>query len=189
MSTHTSANLSYVGSAPGKGATSHDRNAWFTPSEYIEAARAAMGRIDLDPFSDTAANRVVQATRFFTEQDDAFTRDWAADCPQGGQRLWLNPPFGRDVIDKVVDKFTVEFKEGHFSEAIVLTNNATETQWFHELLAVASAICLPSKRIKFWNADGKAVSSNTRGQTFFYVGEDTERFRAQFSRFGVVLLT
>lgn len=189
MSTHTSANLSYVGSAPVKGTDSHDRNAWFTPAEYVEAARAAMGRIDLDPFSDAEANRVVQATRIFTEQDNALTTDWAADCPQGCQRLWLNPPFGRDVIDKVVDKFTGEFKAGHFSEAIVLTNNATETQWFHELLAVASAICLPSKRIKFWNADGKAVSSNTRGQTFFYVGDDTGSFRAQFSQFGVVLLT
>ena len=39
---------------------------WYTPPRYIEAARVAMGSIDLDPATCAAAQKFIQATRFFT---------------------------------------------------------------------------------------------------------------------------
>lgn len=42
---------------------------WFTPPRYIEAVREVLGAIDLDPASSLAANRIVQAKRYFTEVD------------------------------------------------------------------------------------------------------------------------
>ena len=38
---------------------------WYAPNDIIEAARSAMGSIDLDPFSCEIANRAVKAGNFF----------------------------------------------------------------------------------------------------------------------------
>ena len=49
---------------------------WYTPLRIIEPARRVLGEIDLDPASCEAANRVVKATRIFTESDDGLTQKW-----------------------------------------------------------------------------------------------------------------
>lgn len=62
---------------------------WGTPPEIVAMARAALGgRIELDPMSEPAFNRVVGADRFYTKRDDAFKRSWRCETmlinPAGG---------------------------------------------------------------------------------------------------------
>ena len=52
------------------------QNEWYTPDEYIEAARDVLEIIDVDPASSWLANKTVKATRYFTAEDDGLTESW-----------------------------------------------------------------------------------------------------------------
>ena len=183
MSAADAGMLGYVGKVPG----SRDSDAWFTPVEYVEAARKALGSIDFDPFSSDVANEVVSALAFLTQDDDAFATPWCEHVKRSGS-VWMNPPYSRGLAPLAVGLFLDEFAAGTFGRGVVLVNNATETRWFQRALGLASAVCLTDHRIAFWNADGKAVSGNTRGQAFLYFGGDSRRFVRAFDRYGTALL-
>lgn len=180
--------LGYVGKTPG--GTKRDSNAWFTPPRYLDAVRLALGgSINLDPFSSTEANSKVEAEQFFTEEDDAFSRDWSVqsdgnvfDAKAGNKRtVFMNPPYSGKLCSEAVTRFLDEYKSGSFTHGIFLVNNATETKWFQRALVECSAVCFTGHRISFWNADGKAQSGNTRGQAFLYFGDDIEAFKTAFT--------
>jgi len=151
-------------------------NEWYTPAAYIAAAVAVMGGIDLDPASTAEANEVVGAVKFFAEKDNSLQQSW-----QG--RVWLNPPYARPLIDNFCAKLTEEYAAGNVTQAITLTNNATETGWFHALAEVGAAICFPRHRVKFWHP-GKESATPLQGQACVYFGEDIPAFRREFLQFG-----
>lgn len=85
---------------------------WYTPAKYVDAARAALGgEIDLDPASSAKANETVRAARIFTSEDDGLGREW-------GGRVWLNPPYAKDVTAEWVRKLGDEFDAGRIEAAI-----------------------------------------------------------------------
>ena len=171
-------NLGYVGSEPAVRGTDD----WYTPTPYLDSVRGTLGGINLDPFSSAHANELVKADRFYTEADNAFVQSWEAVS------VFMNPPYTGSIVKRAVNTFVDKFFDEEFMAGIVLVNNATETQWFQRCLREADQVCFTDHRISFWNADGKRVSGNTRGQAFFLFGAHLKRpFRNQFAQHGKVV--
>jgi phage N-6-adenine-methyltransferase len=151
-------------------------NEWYTPKEYIEAARQVLGKIDLDPASNPIANELVRAATYYTAEDSGLDKDW-----QG--TLWMNPPYESGLIGQFVEKLCDSYASGAVTNAIVLVNNATETRWFQSLAEQASAICFPKGRVKFWHP-AKPSAAPLQGQAILFLGPNTDEFARAFSQFG-----
>ena len=153
---------------------------WYTPAEYIEAARATMGAIDLDPASCEFANRVIQAATFYDRFVDGLHQQWRG-------RVWLNPPYsdypGQEA--KWADKLLYEYCEGRVNQAVMLVNLSTAYQPVMQVLAGEGMVCLVAKPIRFYNAQGDSQSSPTQANMFFYLGERRQQFCQHFGPFGV----
>ena len=158
--------------------TSQARHEWYTPGEYIEAARDVMGGIDLDPASCEAAQAMVQAGRFFSKEQDGLAQPWHG-------RVWLNPPFEAAVIAPFVAKLIADFQAGGVEQAVILTDAATDTRWFHDLANTARIVCFTKGRITFTSplTDSQAPQ---RGQAFTYLGDRPDAFAARFKAFGLI---
>ena len=153
-------------------------NEWYTPPEYIEAVRACLGAIDVDPASSARAQETVRASRFFTRDNDGLRHDWRG-------RIWLNPPYSQPDIARFIDKLLAEIAAGRATQAILLTHNYTDTGWFHAAAATCAAICFTRGRIRFVSATG-GIAAPTQGQAFFYFGAEVDRFRDTFGGFGFI---
>lgn len=161
-------------------ATFAGENEWYTPAELIEAARAVMGGIDLDPASNAVAQETVRAGIYYTKENDGLEQEWHG-------RVWLNPPYAHPHIVDFVEKLVAEVEAERVTAAILLTNSATDTGWFHTAARAASAICFTRGRLKFVNPRRPdEVAAPPQGQAFFYFGEDVDGFAAGFNRFGFI---
>lgn len=151
-------------------------NEWYTPQNYIEAARQVLGVIDLDPASSHKANEVVQASTYYTIEDDGLTYSWFG-------RVWMNPPYADKLIEQFTDKLANHYTAGDVDEAIVLVNNATETAWFEDLVSVASAVVFPRRRVRFLRPDG-TMGDPLQGQAIIYMGNKPQQFKSAYQSFG-----
>jgi ParB family chromosome partitioning protein len=151
-------------------------NEWYTPPQFIESARLVMGSIDTDPASNPIANATVKATRFFTKDEDGLQQKW-----QGN--VWMNPPYAQPLMSQFAGAISEKFENGEIEQAIILVNNATETQWFQRMASVASAVCFPKTRVRFLDPQGKP-GAPLQGQAIIYFGADPSRFVDEFTQYG-----
>ena len=155
-------------------------NEWYTPKEYAAAARAVLGEIDLDPASTPQANDVIKAATYYTQEQDGLKQRWRG-------RVWLNPPYAQPAIEHFAEKFAASVTGQDITAGVVLVNNATETDWFRTFSNVATAVCFPEGRVRFWSPDRESATP-LQGQAVLYVGDRLAAFQAAFGAFGVVLV-
>jgi ParB family chromosome partitioning protein len=140
--------------------------------------------IDLDPASSHAAQKVVKAERYYTAEDDGLLQPWEG-------RIWLNPTYRQPLIQKFTQVLCEVFDSGKVIQAIVLTNNASETRWFQAIAHRSTAICFPKTRIKFFSPDLVKGRQPLQGQTIFYLSQHHWRatqFDYHFGQFGQVVV-
>ena len=153
---------------------------WYTPIEYIEAARLTMGTIDLDPASCDAANETVKAKTYYTEEQDGLIQPWFGT-------VWLNPPYSQPLVSQFCDLLVDNYLKGNIKQACVLVNNATETKFYQNMLNHCSAVCFIKGRVKFVDKNGESKGTPLQGQTVLYFGKETTCFVENFSYFGATL--
>lgn len=161
-------------------ANNSGENEWYTPSKYIDAARAAMGSIDLDPASCEAANKTVKATTFYTDVDDGLVQPWY-------KNVWMNPPYAQPLVQHFSQRLIEHVNSGEVEQACVLVNNATDTAWFQSMLEICDAACFIKGRVRFIDKAGNPTGAPLQGQVVLYFGVNRDAFRDAFSVFGTVV--
>jgi len=180
---------------------SSESNEHYTPSMVVEAARIALGAIDLDPASCAVANERVRADRFFSYGDNGYRQPWFG-------RVFLNPPGGmsdnkeRPVKQKCREtgscglplphahegveasakkwwfKLSREFAAGRVSSAVfvgfsveILQNTQVDTP---AGLAVPLdfAMAFPAKRVAYMRPDGAAGTQPPHASVIVCVTRD-----------------
>lgn len=125
-----------------KNQKSSERNDWITPPDVIARVKTLLGRIELDPASSPSANKVIGAERFYSLE----TNEDGLELPWEG-RVYCNPPYGRGVTNKWVDRFLSE----SFLAGVLLVNATPGSSWFKGLWN--HPVCFTDKRIQFLHAD------------------------------------
>ncbi len=165
-------------------------NEWYTPARYVDAARAVMRGIDLDPASCKEANMVVRASKFYTKHDNGLEHPWYG-------RVWLNPPYGRVHPELTgstrswqplfIQKLVREYESGNVEQAILLLlGNAIYKQWFPLLWEYP--LCFHETSIAFKRPERKHHDTDRLGfgSIFIYLGANEQRFIDIFSQFGTI---
>jgi ParB family chromosome partitioning protein len=152
---------------------------WHTPAEVIALVREVLGTIDVDPASSAQAQETVQATTYYTQEEDGLRHPWHGT-------VFLNPPFSSPRLPRYCGKLLEELDTGHTTAAIMLTNSVTDTGWFHRVAPRADAICFTKDRIPFIHATREGLRP-CQGQMFCYFGPHTQRFREVFAAIGLLV--
>jgi hypothetical protein len=115
------------------------------PWLWRKLARAVDG-FDVDPASGAESTPIAD-TRY-TREDDGLSQAWHGD-------VWLNPPFGdpsgtgRGSREEWLLKARNETNRDEVRTVTALLPVDTSTDWFHEHVIPANAICLMDSRVEF----------------------------------------
>ena len=111
---------------------------WATPQDFFDKLDAEF-HFTLDPCADDQNHK---CEKYFTEEQDGLSQDWS------GERVFCNPPYGRDV-PKWVKKCFDEVYSGNCICAVMLLHARTDTRWFHDYIYQRAEVRFVKGRLKF----------------------------------------
>jgi len=163
---------------------SHKTVEYYTPPLVLDAARAVLGMIDLDPASCEAAQVNVMATTYYTKAQDGLSQPWYG-------KIWLNPPYsktdGHSNQETWSRRLIEQYAVGNVAEAILLVKAALGYIWF-ERLWYKWPTCFVRTRLSFIHEDGKTDGPAKQGSALLYFGPNIDRFVEVFRELGRVIV-
>jgi len=151
---------------------SSESNEWNTPKDIIDRVILVMGRVDIDPCSNSKDNPSVPAGIHFTQEDNGLIQPWEG-------KVYMNPPYGREIGDWT-SYLKEQYEFGRITEAIALVPSRTDTEWFRELSEYPR--CFIWGRLKFSGFDNAAPFPSMA----VYFGRDIDKFISVFKDIGDV---
>lgn len=122
---------------------------WLTPRSIVDE----LGPFDMDPCTPHVMPWRT-AARMLTSDDDGLKTQWIG-------RVWLNPPYGRDIGAWVR-------KLAEHGDGIALTFARVDTAWWARWVwPTADAVLFPVGRITFCLPTGDAAGNNSGGPSAF----------------------
>ncbi|MGB8294776.1 MAG: DNA N-6-adenine-methyltransferase [Polyangia bacterium] len=159
---------------------------WCTPPKYVNAVRAVLGSISLDPCSNR--HSIVRAdVEYHLPVHNGLTCSW--NYPT----IYVNPPYGADrerhtTIRHWLHRCAAAHKD-FASEVLALVPVATNTKhWKLYVFGAAAAVAfLYDTRLRFL-VDGKDEGKGApMSCAMVYWGKNVSRFDEVFTSFGAVL--
>ena len=111
---------------------------WATPQDFFEKLNDEF-HFTLDPCANDQNHK---CDRYYTAEQDGLKQDWS------GERVFCNPPYGRDV-SKWVRKCFEEVYNGKCRLAVMLLHARTDTRWFHDYIYHKAEVRFVRGRLKF----------------------------------------
>mgnify|MGYP003641007183 CR=1 FL=1 len=112
---------------------------WETPDDFFVRLDKKF-KFTLDPCS-TSLN--AKCPKYYTEAQDGLSQDW------GGQQVFVNPPYGREMKKWVKKAFDESCKPK--TTVVMLIPARTDTRYWHEYCMKADTIYFVKGRLHFKN--------------------------------------
>ena len=111
---------------------------WVTPDRlFMELNRAYQFTVDAAATADNA-----KLPRFWTREDSALDKDWA------GERVWCNPPYGREQV-----AFVEKGAERRAELSVFLLPARTDTAVWHDFIFPSAEVIFIRNRVYFSGKD------------------------------------
>lgn len=124
---------------------SSKKDDWTTPQDFFDALNKEF-HFTLDAASD---DQNCKCANHFTRADDGLKQSW------GGHIVFLNPPYGRNVTGKWIQKAYEESRKPN-ATCVCLVPSRTDTKWFHDYVLPYAEIRFVKGRLKFGNSKDAA---------------------------------
>jgi phage N-6-adenine-methyltransferase len=141
---------------------------WYTPEWVFQ--RLALD-FDLDPCHPVPRRDYLPARHVYTRADDGLSQSWHG-------RVWLNPPYGKDV------KQWMDLMSKH-GDGVALVFARTDTAWFQACARTADSALFVAGRIKFIDGDGIGNSGAGAGSVLLAWGPACDAALERVAREGM----
>jgi len=115
---------------------SSKRKDWETP-EWLFNHFNKIFNFDLDV---CATKETAKCSKYYTPEDDAFKKPWNG-------MIWMNPPYGKNIIEPWLKKAHDEAIAGNCT-VVALIPARTDTAWFHDYCSKFGIIFI-RRRVRF----------------------------------------
>lgn len=128
---------------------SSDKNYWETPQDLFDKLDSEF-HFTLDPCS---THENAKCEKHYTQEDDGLSKPW------GGERVFCNPPYGRDLKKWVRKAYQSIWHPN--TVVVMLIPARTDTSWFQEYILHRAEVRFLPGRVRF------EINGEKRGASTF----------------------